>query len=113
MKASFSRNKRLKNKEIQSLLKKAKRAGEKDIILYASKNKLPFCRLAISISRKFIKLSSKRNLFRRRIKAAILEAEKKAVIVGGYDILVVVRTHAPLSYELIKKKAFSLLRRIK
>lgn len=113
MKKTFSRKRRLKNAEIKALLKKARKAADENLVLYASKNRFSCYRLAIAIARKVVRLSSKRNLFRRRIKAAVLEIERKAAEPRGYDIFIVVRAGEILSYDLILKKVFGLLKKIK
>lgn len=105
-------NKRLKNREVKILLKNAKKISGENFVLYPLKNHLSFYRLAISISKKTMRLSSKRNLLRRRIKAVFLQARKEAIIDGGYDMLVVVR-QGVFSYQSIAGDIFDLLRKIK
>lgn len=113
MKPPSSKDKRLKNGEIQFLLKRPKKVGGRNLIVYARENQLPFCRSAISISRKTIRHSSGRNLFRRRIKASLVQAQKEGVGSGGYDRLIVVKTKEILSYEETKKELFCLLKKLK
>lgn len=111
MKQPFSNSKRLKNKEIEILLRKAKKISAGNFVLYALKNHLSFCRLAISISKRTVRLSSQRNLLRRRIKAIFLHAQREAAIKGNYDLLIVVKQPV-FSYRAIAGEIFNLLKKI-
>ena len=113
MKPPSSKDKRLKNGEIQFLLKKPEKIVGPNLIVYARENRLSFCRSAVSISRKTIRHSSDRNLFRRRIKASLAQAQKEGVGSGGYDRLIVVKTKEIPSYEETKKELFCLLKKLK
>ncbi|MFH1856202.1 MAG: ribonuclease P protein component [Candidatus Omnitrophota bacterium] len=114
MKQSFPKNKkRLQNKDIQLLLKASQKIHGENFVLYAAKNNLQGCRIAVAISKKTIKLSSKRNLFRRRIKAAFLQARREVVIKNSCDVLIVVRVQYPMTYKNIEKELFGVLAKIR
>jgi ribonuclease P protein component len=113
VKFSFTKRNRLKDKEISCLIKRAKKISGKRFILYADKNRLSFCRVAISVSHKNIKLPSKRNLIRRRIKTSLMETQRKALPNIGFDIFIVVKTKEVPAYEVITKEIVSLLKQVK
>lgn len=108
-----AKNRRLRNKDVKLLLKKAKKLTGKSFIFFITRNQFLFCRSAAAISAKLIKKASERNLIRRRVKASLLEAERNLLQDKGFDVLIVLKTKEPPAYIDLRTEIFELFQKLK
>lgn len=108
----FKYSQRLRRqKDIDNVFKNGKGAYGANLGVKAIVNNMSINRYTVIVGKKTNKSAVKRNLFKRRARAALREA---AGIRKGYDILLILGKNIEnLNYHDLKKELFFLLKKIR
>jgi ribonuclease P protein component len=108
----FPRNHRLSGRlQFAAVYDTAVRQSRGPLLVYARPNELSHARLGLSVSRR-VGTAVKRNRIKRLIREAFRSLDTRPADGNGYDLVVVVRPHAPLRVEQYRMLLLDLLGRL-
>lgn len=96
-----------KEKEFQDIIKNGRCLKNKYYVIHHKKNKLPYDRYGISVSKK-LGNAVFRNLYKRKLRSMIDQYKKSYV--NGEDYIIILRKEAiDQKYQILEKEFFALM----